>query len=422
MRPRSRPTGFSLCVLLLASSMALSWVPPGRKLGRPAEQLAAVANSLRRERAVLEQKKQQLQRTAAVLQQQKDEIEEDLQNQVTAIRKSKSKAEDALRIEREALQKEKMRLAEESQALVARQQQLMEAAEERTSSGRPEQGRAHEQLIASVNREKAALAREREQLKRQAEAIQAARQQLASSMNRGQEVEDLRTKAEELKVEADALRRERAALERQRRRIKAEAEDIAEEREILEEKAKKIHSANSGKKAIVADKDLLESLRAAETQLAQQAAEFRNFKWRVESESKSIEERALAKAAKPLLLVLDDLNRAQLAGAAKGLLPEDVKQVLRPLRRRLVVACLKMKSFGDRKKCLVGSKGVLESEFNVRPMPNAVGQAFNPELHEAVSLRADEVESDIVVEQLEEGFLYGDSSEVLRPAKVIVSS
>lgn len=351
---------------------------------------------------MLEQKKQQLQRTAAVLQQQKDEIEEDLQNQVTAIRKSKSKAEDALRIEREALQKEKMRLAEESQALVARQQQLMEAAEERTSSGRPEQGRAHEQLIASVNREKAALAREREQLKRQAEAIQAARQQLASSMNRGQEVEDLRTKAEELKVEADALRRERAALERQRRRIKAEAEDIAEEREILEEKAKKIHSANSGKKAIVADKDLLESLRAAETQLAQQAAEFRNFKWRVESESKSIEERALAKAAKPLLLVLDDLNRAQLAGAAKGLLPEDVKQVLRPLRRRLV--------------------GVLESEFNVRPMPNAVGQAFNPELHEAVSLRADEVESDIVVEQLEEGFLYGDSSEVLRPAKVIVSS
>lgn len=70
--------------------------------------------------------------------------------------------------------------------------------------------------------------------------------------------------------------------------------DIAEEREILEEKAKKIHSANSsllisyglvvllsldsktelemcpgGKKAIVADKDLLESLRAAATWLFQ---------------------------------------------------------------------------------------------------------------------------------------------------------
>eukprot|EP00435_Cladocopium_sp_Y103_P005842 s4086_g1.t2 len=351
---------------------------------------------------------------------------DDLQSKVVALQKSKSKAEQAIQKEREALQKEKLRLAEESQALVARQQQLMEAAEEMSSSSGQQE---REELIASVNREKAALAREREQLKRQAEAIQAARQQLVTSMNRGQEVEDLRLKAQELEGEADALRRERAALEAQRRRIQAEAEewmggeaammkdimeymyDIAEEREILEEKAKKIHRAVSrGNKAVPADKDLLESLRAAEKQLAQQSAEFRNFKWRVESESKSIEERALAKAAKPLLLVLDDLNRAKLAGAAKGpaaiwahhrncsgtvnakgLAPEDVKQVLRPLRRRL---------------------GVLESEFNVRPMPNSVGQAFNPELHEAISLREDdEVDSDIVVEQLEEGFLYGDSSE-----------
>lgn len=408
--PKSSPRRLSTtCVaLLISSSLALSWVPPGRNLARravpygsPQEQLAAVANSLRRERAVLEQKKQQLQRTALAIQKQKEEIEDDLQNQVVAIRKSKSKAEQAIQKEREALQNEKLRLAEESQALVARQQQLMEAAEEMSSSSGQQE---REELIASVNREKAALAREREQLKRQAEAIQAARQQLVTSMNRGQEVEDLRLKAQELEDEADALRRKRAALEAQRRRIRAEAEDIAEEREILEEKAKKIHRAVSrGNKAVPADKDLLESLRAAEKQLAQQTAEFRNFKWRVESESKSIEERALAKAAKPLLLVLDDLNRAKLAGVAKGLAREDVKQVLRPLRRRLV--------------------GVLESEFNVRPMPNSVGQAFNPELHEAISLREDdEVDADVVVEQLEEGFLYGDSGEVLRPAKVIVSS
>lgn len=407
--PKSSPRRLSTtCVaLLISSSLALSWVPPGRNLARPAvpygspqEQLAAVANSLRRERAVLEQKKQQLQRTALAIQKQKEEIEDDLQNQVVAIRKSKSKAEQAIQKEREALQKEKLRLAEESQALVARQQQLMEAAEDMSSSSGQQE---REELIASVNREKAALAREREQLKRQAEAIQAARQQLATSMNRGQEVEDLRLKAQELEDEADALRRERAALEAQRRRIQAEAEDMAEEREILEEKAKKIRAVSRGNKALPADKDLLESLRAAEKQLAQQTAEFRNFKWRVESESKSIEERALAKAAKPLLLILDDLNRAKLAGAAKGLAREDLKQVLRPLRRRLV--------------------GVLESEFNVRPMPNSVGQAFNPELHEAISLREDdEVDSDLVVEQLEEGFLYGDSGEVLRPAKVIVSS
>eukprot|EP00913_Durusdinium_trenchii_P027875 g26137.t1 len=231
----------------------------------------------------------------------------------------------------------------------------MEAADELSSSGRQE----NQELIESVNKEKAkvALARERQQLKRQAEAIQVARQQLVKSMDRGQELEDLRTKAEALEAEADALRRERAALETQRRRIQAEAEDIAEEREILEQEAKKIHRAVSSDNRAAQDKDLLESLRAAERQLAQQTAEFRNFKWRVESESKAAEQRALAKAAKPLLL------------------------------------------------------GVLETEFSVHPMPNAVGKAFDPQLHEAISLRDDQVGPDVVVEQLEEGFLFGDSSQ-----------
>lgn len=409
-RPPSKTRHMSMtsAALLVASSVALSWVPPGGRVARPAipfgsaaqDQLAAVASSLRRERAVLNQKKQQLQRTAAVLQQQKEEIEEDLSNQVIHFKKAKIKAEESLRREREELQKEKMRLAKESEALSARQQQLMEAADELSSSGRQE----NQELIESVNKEKAkvALARERQQLKRQAEAIQVARQQLVKSMDRGQELEDLRTKAEALEAEADALRRERAALETQRRRIQAEAEDIAEEREILEQEAKKIHRAVSSDNRAAQDKDLLESLRAAERQLAQQTAEFRNFKWRVESESKAAEQRALAKAAKPLLLVLDDVQRAQMAGAAKGLSPEDLKQVLKPLRSRLL--------------------GVLETEFSVHPMPNAVGKAFDPQLHEAISLRDDQVGPDVVVEQLEEGFLFGDSSQVLRPAKVIVSS
>ncbi len=72
------------------------------------------------------------------------------------------------------------------------------------------------------------------------------------------------------------------------------------------------------------------------------------------------------------------VNGPQQLASLWGLSPEDVKQVLRPLRRRLVVARLKMiKSFGDRLMPF-GSKGVLESEFNVRPMPNAVGQAWCP--------------------------------------------
>ena len=43
-----------------------------------------------------------------------------------------------------------------------------------------------------------------------------------------------------------------------------------------------------------------------------------NFKSRVEQQEKSLGQRALAKAAKPLLAVLDDFARARLASDSKG--------------------------------------------------------------------------------------------------------
>ena len=92
-----------------------------------------------------------------------------------------------------------------------------------------------------------------------------------------------------------------------------------------------------------------------------------NFKWRVESESKSLEQRALSKAASPLLSLLDDLNRAERAAKWP---PQEVQKVLGPLRRRLL--------------------GVLDSDFQVRPMRNAVGMDFDPKLHEAIGLREGE--------------------------------
>ncbi|CAJ1339197.1 unnamed protein product [Effrenium voratum] len=321
-------------------------------------------------------------------------MEEELSRQAMELQSFRGRAEEALKLERQELSKEKQRLAMQSQVLADKQQNLMRLAENASGPSRNDS----EELIAAVNKEKAALVKERERLQQQAEAIQAARQQLAMGRNRGQELAELRVKAQALEAEAEAIQRERAALEKQRRRIQAEAEDIAEERESLAKEAKALHKAvNSDAKPKV-DKKLLSALRAAEKQLSQQTEEFRNFKSRVENEAKSLEERALAKAAKPLLAVLDDVQRARLAATAKGLSAEGTDQILRPLRKRLV--------------------GVLQSEFNVRPLPNAVGEVFNPEIHEAISLREeDEYGPDVVVEQLEEGFEYGDSGAVLRPAK-----
>ncbi|OLP91527.1 Leukotriene A-4 hydrolase [Symbiodinium microadriaticum] len=386
-----------------------AWVPPQRGLPRtprsayrpPQEQLAMVAASLRRERAMIEEKQEQLQRTAAMLSKEKRRIEGELTEQAIELQEFKSKAEATLKAERAALEKEKARLAKESEALAMTQQSLMQRAESMSKSAKDADSNEQSlELIEAVRREKAALKRGRQQLRREAEAIGEARRQLEASMDRGQELEELRAKAEALEAEADALRRERTALQKQRARIHAEAEEIAEERESLEKEAKALHRVVArGEEVGKADKDLLASLRAAEQQLAQQTAEFRNFKTRVEQQEKSLGQRALAKAATPLLSVLDDFGRARLAGNSIG----EVQAVLRPLRNRLVA--------------------VLESEFGIRPMPDTVGQAFNPKLHDAISIRAeDRVPPDTVVEQLEEGFCFGDSDEVLRPAKVIVSS
>jgi molecular chaperone GrpE len=61
---------------------------------------------------------------------------------------------------------------------------------------------------------------------------------------------------------------------------------------------------------------------------------------------------------------------------------------------------------------------ILESQ-GVRPM-NAVGEPFDPNLHEAVEVEAGAINADTVVGEHRRGFFIGD--EVLRPAMVKVGS
>ena len=62
--------------------------------------------------------------------------------------------------------------------------------------------------------------------------------------------------------------------------------------------------------------------------------------------------------------------------------------------------------------------GLLEAQ-GVTPF-KSVGEAFNPELHEAIgSVQSDKDESGIVVDEVQRGYRWGD--EVLRPARVRVA-
>jgi len=58
-------------------------------------------------------------------------------------------------------------------------------------------------------------------------------------------------------------------------------------------------------------------------------------------------------------------------------------------------------------------------EYNIKPI-DAVGQTFNPNLHEAVSIVEDEnLDDDTIKEEIAKGYISGNN--VIKPSKVIVS-
>lgn len=124
-------------------------------------------------------------------------------------------------------------------------------------------------------------------------------------------------------------------------------------------------------------------------------AEFDNYRRRAQREKESAIELGAESLARPLLEVLDNLERAVAsAGAAPGPWLAGIQLTLR--------------MFYDALK----SAGVVPVD--------PVGQPFDPVRHEAVSmLISDAVPADHVVNVVTRGYMLND--RVLRPAQVIVS-
>lgn len=138
----------------------------------------------------------------------------------------------------------------------------------------------------------------------------------------------------------------------------------------------------------------LEEVRERHLRLA---AEFDNFRKRTMRDRSLHAERAQAELVKELLESLDDLTRvldmAEKAKDSKSLL-EGVQLVERKLRRALEHSGLKQ--------------------------IEAVGQPFDPEVHEALSVvPVDEPQEDgVVADELSKGYLFRDT--LLKPALVNV--
>jgi molecular chaperone GrpE len=137
--------------------------------------------------------------------------------------------------------------------------------------------------------------------------------------------------------------------------------------------------------------------------LARRQADFENYRKRVDRERTETYNRVVADVAAKLLPVSDNLKRALETEASVEASESD------EFRHFLSGVDLIWKQLN----------GVFEA-FGVKPI-EAVGQPFNPHLHEAVVTEAtDEYEADTVIQEIRTGYKIGD--KLIRPALVKVST
>src|SRR5690242_19058918 len=137
--------------------------------------------------------------------------------------------------------------------------------------------------------------------------------------------------------------------------------------------------------------------------LARRQADFENYRKRVERERSETYNRVVADVAAKLLPVVDNLKRALDAESSVEAAESD------EFRHFLSGVDLIWKQLN----------GVLEA-LGVKPIP-AVGEQFDPHVHEAVVTEAtDEYEPDTVMQEIVAGYRLGD--KLIRPALVKVAT
>jgi molecular chaperone GrpE len=186
-------------------------------------------------------------------------------------------------------------------------------------------------------------------------------------------------------------------------------EDVSDSSVALEEDSRAEEPAVGGPELaeLIATRAELKRLQTAlaETQdsAARRQADFENYRKRIERDRGETHNRIVAEVARKLLPVVDNLGRA--LEAERSLQTQESKE----FRHFLHGIELISKQLGD----------VLES-LGIQPI-SAVGEPFDPHIHEAVVTEAsDEFEPDTVIEEIARGYKIGD--RLLRPSMVKVAA
>ena len=137
--------------------------------------------------------------------------------------------------------------------------------------------------------------------------------------------------------------------------------------------------------------------------LARRQADFENYRKRVDRERSETYNRVVADVAAKLLPVLDNLKRAL---DAEGSVESGESDEFRHFLSGVDLIYKQL-------------NGVLDA-LGVKPI-GAVGEKFNPHMHEAVVMEAtDEYEPDTVMQEIVAGYRLGD--KLIRPALVKVAT
>jgi len=150
-------------------------------------------------------------------------------------------------------------------------------------------------------------------------------------------------------------------------------------------------------------KRLQTALTEAKDTAARRQADFENYRKRIERDRGETHNRIVADVARKLLPVVDNLGRAL---EAERSLESDESQEFRHFLHGVELISRQLSD-------------VLES-LGIHPI-SAVGEPFDPHIHEAVVMEpSDQFEPDTVIEEIARGYKIGD--RLLRPSMVKVAA
>lgn len=179
-------------------------------------------------------------------------------------------------------------------------------------------------------------------------------------------------------------------------------EDFLQSHEAAEESGSGAENEQAAEAAEPDTEQLRQELDESRDKLLRLAAEFENYKKRMERDRETLVKYAGENIFRELLSTVDNLERALEQGSSES---GDAAQKLDALLEGVQLT----------------RKGLLSTleKFDVVPL-ESVGREFDPNEHEAMSMEAtDSVPPNHVSQEYVKGYRYKD--RLLRPAKVIVA-